>query len=215
MPAYHAKIICMKKIEIPLKCECEKVQGNLTLRPRDGNHFVCHCDDCQAFARFLKKEDQVLTKNLGTELFQVTPDKVTITNGKDRIACMRLGPKGLFRWYAKCCNSPIGNTIAAKVPFIGIIDSFMDFSSMSITKEEAIGEVEGYVMCKYAVGELPNNSCEKYSLRSGIAMIKLIAGGFIFKRYSPNQLFNLQTGRPIVEAEDISKQERQALSAVK
>ncbi len=42
---------------------------------------------------------------------------------------MRLTPMGLLRWYAGCCNTPIGNMVSARVPFIGIVHMFMGDSA--------------------------------------------------------------------------------------
>ena len=88
-----------------------------------GTHVICYCADCQTFARHLGQSETALDADGGTEIFQTLPDAVRITRGADSLALLRLGPKGLMRWYAGCCNTPIANTLAnpRTLPFIGMI----------------------------------------------------------------------------------------------
>ena len=58
----------------------------------------------------------------GSEVFQTTPARIEFTQGADQLACMRLSPKGLMRWYARCCNTPIANTLPSPgMAFAGIL----------------------------------------------------------------------------------------------
>src|SRR5690349_22143392 len=95
----------------PLQCECGKIKGVLN-DPRSANHVVCYCNDCQAFAHVLGKAEQVLDQHGGSEIFQVLPKNLTFTQGIESLASLRLTDKGLIRWYASCCRTPIGNTLA-------------------------------------------------------------------------------------------------------
>ena len=80
--------------DIQLKCSCGKVQGIARdITPNSGNRIVCHCGDCQSFARFLKNEKLILDKHNGTDIFQMSLSQVEITQGKDNIKCMRLSEK--------------------------------------------------------------------------------------------------------------------------
>ena len=38
------------------------------------------------------------------------PKFMTMTQGADRLTFLRMTEKGPLRWYASCCNTPIGNT---------------------------------------------------------------------------------------------------------
>src|SRR5262249_4608784 len=52
---------------------------------------------------------------------------ITFTQGVDALACIRLAPKGLLRWYASCCKTPIGNTLATpKLSFVGLVHSCLE-----------------------------------------------------------------------------------------
>lgn len=141
--------------EILLKCSCGKVQGvanNITAN--SGLRVVCCCDDCQNFARYLEREDVVLDEYGGTDVFQMPPSKIKITKGVEAIRCVRLSPKGIFRWYTECCKTPIGNTLSAGVPFIGVIHNFMDDAGI---REKNLGVVLGYTQTKFAKKPLPSN----------------------------------------------------------
>jgi hypothetical protein len=111
--------------ELALQCRCGIVRGVLAVAPASGNHCVCYCKDCQAFAHFLGRADDMLDAQGGTDIFQTSQAHLALHTGHDSVACMRLTTSGLARWYASCCNTPIGNTLATSgVPFIGLTTVF-------------------------------------------------------------------------------------------
>lgn len=108
--------------DVELRCQCGEVRGCLrAASPHNGNHVVCYCADCQSFARHLGRAD-VLGPRGETHVFQTLSHRVELTHGAARIACLRLSPKGLMRWYATCCNTPLGNTLERnRLSFTGIL----------------------------------------------------------------------------------------------
>lgn len=139
--------------EVPLKCSCGIVQGvahNITTN--SGTRLVCYCDDCQAFARYLKRDNVILDEYGGTDIFQMTPSQIEITEGTEQLRCIRLSSKGLFRWYTACCKTPIGNTMPSSMPFVGLIHNFMDDEGI---RDITLGPVRGYVQIKFAKEVLP------------------------------------------------------------
>ena len=137
---------------ISLKCKCGEVQGSVShVSPRVGNHVVCYCEDCQAFARYLSKEGGIMDEWGGTEIYQTAPWHINIDKGLQQLRCLRLKPKGLYRWYTACCNTPVGNTISAKFPFTGLIHSFMEKDEQTAGK---LGPVKGYHKLESAIGEV-------------------------------------------------------------
>ena len=113
-------------LDLPLRCQCGHVRGIASdVSPSSGFRFVCYCEDCQAFARFLERLD-VLDPAGGTDIFQMPPARVKLSAGTDAVRCLRLSDKGVLRWYADCCRTPIGNTAASpRFPVIAVIHSFM------------------------------------------------------------------------------------------
>src|SRR5262245_19575480 len=102
----------------PLHCRCGTIKRSIN-DPRSANHAICYCRDCQAFAHFLGREKDILDERVGSDIVQILPKNLAFTQGSEALACMRLTPQGMLRWYAGCCNTPIGNTLATpKLSFI-------------------------------------------------------------------------------------------------
>jgi len=90
----------------PLRCRCGQVEGHV-VRPGPATRAVCYCKDCQAFARFLGHADSVLDAQGGSGIVATQPREVVFARGTEKIACMSLSERGMLRWYASCCNTPI------------------------------------------------------------------------------------------------------------
>jgi hypothetical protein len=134
----------------PLQCRCGLLKG-FVANPRSANHAVCYCRDCQAFAHVLGRTNDVLDERGGSEVMQVLPKNVTVTQGIEKLASIRLTPKGLVRWYASCCNTPIGNTLATpKFSFIGLVHTCLEGGNASL--DESFGPVTAWVNTKSARG---------------------------------------------------------------
>ncbi len=129
--------------DLPIRCSCGGLRGIARgVSRRRGNRVVCRCGDCQSFAYFLGGAEHILDEHGGTDIFQMSPARLEITEGSERLACMRLTPGGLMRWYASCCNSPIGNTLASPgVPFVGLIHSCVDHAADGRSREATLGPV--------------------------------------------------------------------------
>ena len=135
----------------PIQCDCGRLKGTLE-RTAGVNRCACYCADCQAFARFLKRENEILDAAGGTDIVQTTPKNVTFTEGIEHLACMRLTDRGLLRWYAACCNTPIGNTPPDfKMSFVGLIHNCLGSERGSLDK--AFGPIRMRVHTESAKGE--------------------------------------------------------------
>jgi hypothetical protein len=108
--------------DLAVRCTCGALRGVVRdVSPGRGNHVVCYCDDCQTFARFLERAEGVLDAHGGTEIFQ-TSAAARDLDGTDRLACMRLTPRGLLAGTPRAAARPIGNTLATRqVPFVGLV----------------------------------------------------------------------------------------------
>ena len=90
-----------------LQCRCGEVRGVVTdVSPNTVNRVVCYCDDCQAFLHHLGRAD-LLDAHGGSDIVQIAPASLSFVHGKERIVGLRLTPKGLYRWYASCCRTPL------------------------------------------------------------------------------------------------------------
>jgi len=94
----------------------------------------------------------VLDAHGGTDIFQSSPAQLEITAGRERLACLRLTRNGVLRWYAACCNTPIGNTLPTpKIPFVGLIHAFIQPGDRPL--DEILGRVRAGVNGKSATGD--------------------------------------------------------------
>ncbi len=152
-------------LDLPLRCRCARVRGVASkIAPSGGFRFVCYCQDCQAFARFLERPD-VLDPAGGTDIFQMPPGRVKFVAGADAVRCLRFSSK-VFRWYTDCCRTPIGNTAAGpRFPVVGLIHSFMDYQANGRSREEVLGPPLCRIYECSAIAPLPPNAPPPPSLR--------------------------------------------------
>lgn len=133
----------MSVAEHTLRCRCGTLSG-MVVNPRGANRVVCYCGTCQAFAHFLGDKEHILDPQGGSNVIQVLPKNVTFTQGLDALTCLRLTPKGLLRWYARCCRTPIGNTLATpKWSFIGLLHNCLESGERPL--DNAFGPVTSWL----------------------------------------------------------------------
>lgn len=103
-----------------LACRCGATRWTIAA-DAPGTHVECYRADCQTFLNHLKAEDYLDAAG-GTELFQTLPHAIRFSKGQENLRLLRLSPKGLLRWYAGCCGTPIANTLASPtIPFVGMV----------------------------------------------------------------------------------------------
>lgn len=135
----------------PLQCRCGQLAGYVAhARPR--GRILCYCRDCQAFAHFLGDPQTILDKNAGSDVIPASVADVHFTKGLKYLACMRLSPTGLYRWYASCCRTPIGSTPAnPRIAYIGLLHSCLR-SGASL--DETFGPVRVWAFTHNAHGPM-------------------------------------------------------------
>jgi hypothetical protein len=170
---------------------------------------VCYCDDCQAFAHWLRRAD-VLDDKGGSDIVQVAPAALSFQRGQDRIACVRLGEKGLYRFYASCCHTPLGNTVGPAIPFVGIVSAA--FGQQGEALDRCFGPVPGAIKGEYAVGGPPPGS---RGIRPGLMLraIALVLGWRLRGRAWPHPFF-ARSGEPLTPVTTIPAAERDALRSL-
>lgn len=195
-------------MEARLSCRCGEVQGVVTnASPQKVNRVVCYCDDCQAFLHQLGRAD-LLDAQGGTDIVQVAPASLTFTRGRDRIAGLRLTPKGLLRWHTTCCNTPVGNTLGPAIPFVGIVAQTFDDDAQCA--DGVFGAPIGAILGKYAIGKAPAGSTG-INLRLLLRAITKVLGWRLRGRTWPHPFFDQQTREQIYPLTVLSNEQRQAL----
>jgi hypothetical protein len=188
-----------------LQCRCGAVQGEVLL-PATHNHVRCYCVDCRAFAHYLGKAAEVLDQQGGTEIVQVPQSRLRLQKGGNNLAAMRLSSKGMIRWYATCCGTPIGNTPAdPKWAFIGLINSCLDRRRI----DQDFGSEVATGFAKQAWGE------PKPAARGLLGMIArflwIVISNRLTGRYRQTPLFDV-SGSPRVTPKILTLAERQNLN---
>lgn len=196
--------------KIPLRCRCGRMRGEAdNVSPKTGNRAVCYCDDCQAFAHWLKISD-ILDAHGGTDIFQLPPSNVRLFSGAEELRCVRLSEKGVYRFYAGCCRTPIGNMAGARWAFIGLIHSFMDHQAEGHAREAVLGPAS-YIHGRFAIGNPPAHVHRSFPLGAALKMMAYIFAWSLTGKRQPSAFFDSVTGQPRAGTQILSPAERALL----
>jgi hypothetical protein len=198
-------------LDIPLRCQCGQVRGVARdVAPSAGFRFVCYCRDCQAFARFLRRPD-VLDAAGGTDIFQMPAGRLTLVAGTDAMRCLRFSGQ-VLRWYANCCQTPIGNTAAGpRFPVVGLIHSFMDHAADGQPRDEVLGPPLCRIFARSATASLSPNAPAPPSLHIFALRVSRLIGWWLRGLGRPNPFFDPHTNAPLATPRVFTPAERAGL----
>jgi hypothetical protein len=208
--------------DLEIRCACGNVRGVVrAVVPGEGNRGICYCDDCQSFAHFLGRAETILDERGGTPIFQIAVGRVEFTQGAEHLACMRLTEKGLPRWYADCCRTPIGNTFSAGMPAVGIIERCMVAPGSGASLDTILGPSTFRVFTKFA--RRPKSDPQAPSLESSgwttaravFRMIGVVAGARLRGDRKRSAFFDPETGRTRVKPRVLTADELRAVAAAR
>jgi hypothetical protein len=187
----------------PIQCQCGALQGELS-EPHRAIRGVCYCKDCRAYSNHLGKLN--VHDELGGADFVATQSRyVTFSRGIENLACISLSPKGSLRWYAKCCNTPIGATARDwKLPYIGLVHSCLEPGPGAY--ERAFPDVKMRVNAGSAHAKPPSMGFD-----NAIALMTLIPRilmGRVNASYRTTPFFT--EGVPVTDVKVLSLAEREA-----
>lgn len=179
--------------------------------PSTGLRFVCYCKDCQAFARFLGRAD-MLDSGGGTDILQMPLGRLRLEAGDDALRSLKISDRGVMRWYAACCRTPIGNTAESpRFPIVGVIHSFMDLESSGLSREEALGPPLCRLFARSATGPLPPAPPPPPSFGLFVRRATKLLGWSLRGLGRPTPFFDAKTGAPRSPPRVLSASERAAL----
>lgn len=187
-----------------IRCRCGQLRGEVA-QPHGATRAVCYCRDCQAFAHFLGLPAGMLDEFGGTDIVATPPRFVSLIAGAEQLACMSLSPQGTLRWYAACCNTPIGNTPRdRKLAHVGLVHSCLEREGASL--EQDFGPVRMRVSRKRVHGVPPKAPAVASTLALARYLARLawarVSGG-----YRANPFFDA-AGAPRVQPRVLTQQER-------
>ena len=197
-------------MDAPIQCSCGQIRGHINSGARF-NRAICYCADCQAFARTLGKESETLNPAGGTEVIQTLPKNIQITQGAEHLACLRLTEKGLLRWYAACCNTPLANTPAnMKMSFVGLTHNGLGSDQEFLN--ERFGPVQ---MVVNTANALSDPKPRGYGVAAAtIKILSIMLKALLNGDYKQTPFFNADTGEPIASPRILSENElQQAMKA--
>ena len=193
--------------DLPIQCACGSVRGTLCeVSPDTVQHYVCHCDDCRAFIRHIDRAGDLLTEHGGTAVIHSTPARYTLTEGRDQLAAVRLSPKGLLRFYASCCNTPLGSVLEKPgIPLVSIARVALPADASA-----HIGASRG-VNARFAIGDRSTlDAAERLPLSVLPATLCRLMLQKLQGQAYPST-FHEADGRPILEPTVLSAGQRAAL----
>jgi len=194
-------------MSIRVRCHCGKLQGELDTGAVAAR-AKCYCKDCRAFARFLGNEVEILDGAGGTEVAAALPSGLRFTQGLDQLACMSLSPKGLYRWYAACCRTPIGNTPRdPKVSYVGIVRACLDATPAELDAQLGASHINANTESAYRkISKTPGGTALAL-VKIGSKVLSARFGG----GYRNNPFFESGSATPVRQPEVISKEARARL----
>ena len=206
--------------DLALRCACGTLRGRARdVGPRRSVRLICHCGDCQSFARYLYSRGHagaILDEWGGTEVVQLPPARIELSEGSEELACMRLSEGGLMRWYAGCCYTPVANTLAnARVPFAGVIQAFADPDLDAGARDLLLGPVRARVNASAELraesrGEGPR--LDPFPLGTILRSARGLVGAWIRGEQWPNPFFDGE-GEPRARPTVLSEAERERLAS--
>ncbi len=187
-----------------IQCECGKFRAKLTAFPRNTpGRLKCYCDDCQAFLTYLNRAD-LLDENAGSEIIPAYPADIKLIAGKDLVRCMRLSPKGMYRFFTACCSTPIVNTDPVR-PWAGIHRRMYTAKDPNRLDRE-LGPVKSSIMGKYAKGTPPPGTPMKFDFKGLRTVMPFILKGKLLRKSKPSPFF--ENGEAIATPTVLTLEER-------
>jgi hypothetical protein len=145
----------------------------------------------------------------GSDLVQVAPAMLSFERGQERIRGLRLtAEKGLYRWYASCCNTPLGNTLKPAIPFVGIPMQAFVGGSAEVT--DAFGPARSAIFGKFAVGTAPPGSTRVDVLMLA-GVLRRLLGWRLGGKSWPNPFFDRESRAARYPVTALSVAERDTL----
>lgn len=188
-------------MKISFQCRCGSLRGEI----EPGHVYAratCYCRDCQAFARALRRED-VLDPSGGTDIVAMLPAAVHFTVGGSRLACLSLTPRGLLRWYARCCDTPIANTARnPKLAYVGLLAHCLQSGALNAT----VGPSRIALNTKSA--RRPVSATPLRTLLGVARIMRGVLAARLLGRNRTNPFFDGATSRPVVEPRVLTMRER-------
>lgn len=189
----------------PIRCRCGRLQGQLA-RGTSVARVACYCLDCQTYAHALGRSHEVLDARGGTDVITTVQSQLSFSD-RSTLACLSLSERGILRWYASCCATPLGNTMRdPRIAYISVVHACLAPTRDALLRPfgpPGMAVNTGHAYEPVASGGLRT----ALTLAEGIARVAFAGVDGSWRR-SP--LFDPASRRPVVERRVLSADERRA-----
>lgn len=184
---------------LAFSCACGTLKGHLSsVGAKAGTHVECFCADCRANEVFHGQPDPAPN---AVRLLQLSPETISIDHGSEQLRVLRLSKRGILRWYAGCCGTPIANTLASpKLPFAAIRTAlFADPDQFGKIRVQAFLPTPGKPPhTKGAMGMI-------------LGLFKRMGASRLSGSWRQTPFFDVQTQDPVAEVKILTDDERNRL----
>jgi hypothetical protein len=189
-----------------IQCTCGNFQAKLKAFPKNTpGRLMCYCDDCQRYLHYIKRSD-LLDQNAGTEIIPAYPADVEVLKGIEHLKCVRLSSKGMFRYYTSCCQSPVGNTSPNRA-WVGFLKNMYPKDV-----EKILGPIEARIMGKFAKGNLPEGTPQKFDFKGFKIVMPFVLRGIVLRKANPSPFFQEDGKTSVVAPHVLSAEEVHAIN---
>ncbi len=142
----------------------------------------------------------------GIEFVATQAQHLSFSGGTQHLACVSLSEKGLLRWYARCCNTPIGNTVRNwKFPYVGLIHTCLKADPAAY--ERAFPRLRMRVNTGSATTEAPTGMAFNTITALMGFVPRVMLSGFT-GAYKQTPFFSAPAGSPIAEVAVLSEAQK-------
>ena len=121
--------------DLSFACMCGTVTGHLDKKAvSSGTHVTCGCRSCRAATRHLTRNTVPFV-----DVYLTSSHHVHFDSGFNKLAALKLSPKGSNRIYATCCGAPIA--VLERTQHL----SFTSFYTDRLSDPERIGPIVAQV----------------------------------------------------------------------
>ena len=221
---------------LSVTCGCGQYKATVdSEEQKKPTRLTCYCIDCQSYARHLGQAEVQLGANGGTDILQISPAQFSISAGQEHLNNLMLSPKGIYRWYASCCNTPICNTTTkAEMPYVGLLTNNISKITMAGKKtsnnaaakatnktlsdenrQAHLDEALGPVAFGVGAGEKHPISADwpvakGFGLKGTLGTLKNMARWRIRGDHKRSIFIDSDTGKPLVEPTLLTLEQRRA-----
>ena len=178
---------------LPFACRCGKVTGHLThVDPHDGTHAVCHCKSCRRAMELAGLEEDAVG---GVDIYQTAPDRIEVETGAEHLVPKQFSEsKGIYRWHAACCGTPMFTTTKTPAFF------FAGFLTRNLADTAPLGPV---IMEGFIPGE---NGKQRHKNLATLMwrLLKRAARARLSGRYRNNPFFTAD-GNPVAQPQPLGE----------